>query len=314
MEYFIIINNVQQGPFSIEELRLRNLSSETLVWAEGMVQWTPAWKVEELKPLFYGNSQSQGPAMPSPPPPFNPTEVSKEQPMNPYGVNSQQQSQVGTNVESKPKSSHRLIWAGVIIIGLLLFMGITNPSKDDHREAIREKITRGITHAVASQNNDDFFQSLSMISHLFAGPLVNMTLDNVLEYNNYVLFSTTSIQTKKGDITTSYGIFGKVFTTSEEKIASMVSSVVDQSGVEHSMNNNTNVDDPTNINAPQDQKDNKTETQSADTTDLGTAISSSIINHVGSKVKRKIKESTDSTTSNSIGELLDKIIQLIKGG
>ena len=42
MQYFIVINDVQQGPFSIDELRQRNITSDTLVWAEGMPQWTPA--------------------------------------------------------------------------------------------------------------------------------------------------------------------------------------------------------------------------------------------------------------------------------
>ncbi|HEY9551047.1 MAG TPA: DUF4339 domain-containing protein, partial [Prevotella sp.] len=34
MRYFIIENNQQQGPFSIYELRDKNISSETLVWSE----------------------------------------------------------------------------------------------------------------------------------------------------------------------------------------------------------------------------------------------------------------------------------------
>lgn len=44
MRYFIYADNRQQGPFSVSELMERGLSSETLVWAEGMEQWTPAWQ------------------------------------------------------------------------------------------------------------------------------------------------------------------------------------------------------------------------------------------------------------------------------
>ena len=36
MRYFIYADNRQQGPFSVSELMERGLSSETLVWAEGM--------------------------------------------------------------------------------------------------------------------------------------------------------------------------------------------------------------------------------------------------------------------------------------
>lgn len=52
MNYFIIVNDTQQGPYTIEELRQRHIDASTLVWAEGMAQWTPAWQVEELKTLF----------------------------------------------------------------------------------------------------------------------------------------------------------------------------------------------------------------------------------------------------------------------
>lgn len=54
MNYFIIVNDAQQGPYTIEELRQRHIDTSTLVWAEGMAQWTPAWQVEELKTLFNG--------------------------------------------------------------------------------------------------------------------------------------------------------------------------------------------------------------------------------------------------------------------
>lgn len=50
MEYFIIDNNGQQaGPFSQDQLVQKAISPETLVWKQGMADWTPAWKVEELK-------------------------------------------------------------------------------------------------------------------------------------------------------------------------------------------------------------------------------------------------------------------------
>ena len=42
MTYFILINNQQQGPYTLDELRSRNITSATLVWREGMADWTPA--------------------------------------------------------------------------------------------------------------------------------------------------------------------------------------------------------------------------------------------------------------------------------
>lgn len=70
MRYFIYADNRQQGPFSVSELMERGLSSETLVWAEGMEQWTPAWQVRELKDAMEGKAQ------PGPVPPPLPSEPS----------------------------------------------------------------------------------------------------------------------------------------------------------------------------------------------------------------------------------------------
>ena len=53
MEYFIIENNgLQAGPFSLEQLVQKAITPETLVWAQGMKDWTPAWKIAELKTVL----------------------------------------------------------------------------------------------------------------------------------------------------------------------------------------------------------------------------------------------------------------------
>lgn len=50
--YYIIVNNKQQGPYSIAQLRQLNITPQTPVWAQGMADWTIAARVDDLKPLF----------------------------------------------------------------------------------------------------------------------------------------------------------------------------------------------------------------------------------------------------------------------
>ena len=64
MEFFIYRDNKQQGPYTPEQLAGMGITSETLVWSEGMEQWTPAWQVTELKDVLAGKVQ----ARPVPPP------------------------------------------------------------------------------------------------------------------------------------------------------------------------------------------------------------------------------------------------------
>ena len=59
----------QKGMFTPEELRHENVRRETLVWAEGMPQWTRAEEVEELKYLFTGAPAPKAPVVEEVPPP-----------------------------------------------------------------------------------------------------------------------------------------------------------------------------------------------------------------------------------------------------
>ena len=60
MEFFIIDRNGQQaGPFSFDQLVQKGISPETLVWKQGMADWTPAWKVEELRAVLEATEANQ---------------------------------------------------------------------------------------------------------------------------------------------------------------------------------------------------------------------------------------------------------------
>lgn len=220
MRYFIIINNVQQGPFSFEELHRHSITSDTLVWTEGMAQWLPAWQIDELKPLFYGRSSDTAGSVPPPPPPFTPSgHVSADGPIG----TACSDHQAGYPSDSTPKRSRPVyVWSGIILLGLAILMAITNPSKENHQAVIRENATRALSKAIGAESDDILSMGLSIFDKMLATPIINEALDHMLQYHNYVLFSTTSIETKDGNTTTSYGVLGKVFTADEEKMADYI--------------------------------------------------------------------------------------------
>lgn len=51
-EYYIVIDDVKQGSFSIEELRKKDIFASTLIWTEEMEDWTEAYDFEELKDVL----------------------------------------------------------------------------------------------------------------------------------------------------------------------------------------------------------------------------------------------------------------------
>ena len=76
MNYFIIENGQQAGPFTIDQLRSKGVTGETNVWREGMAQWGKAKDLPELASLLqvapppanppYGQPYGQQPYTPQP--------------------------------------------------------------------------------------------------------------------------------------------------------------------------------------------------------------------------------------------------------
>lgn len=65
MKYWVIINNQQLGPFTLEELRRQAVDAATPVWCKGMADWLPLSSVPELSSILLPPAlPSAGAAMP----------------------------------------------------------------------------------------------------------------------------------------------------------------------------------------------------------------------------------------------------------
>jgi hypothetical protein len=51
-QYYIYLNNQQEGPLYIEDLKRMSISRETLVWHEGLTEWQRAESVTDLSDYF----------------------------------------------------------------------------------------------------------------------------------------------------------------------------------------------------------------------------------------------------------------------
>lgn len=50
--YYIVVDGKQQGPFTQDELRQCNLTTETYIWREGLTNWVKAGTLPELSSLL----------------------------------------------------------------------------------------------------------------------------------------------------------------------------------------------------------------------------------------------------------------------
>ena len=73
--YYIHVNGLQKGPFTIEQLSAEGITPDTMVWRAGMQQWAAASTLPELYVIFQAPPVNPGPTYQG---------VPHQQP-NPYG-------------------------------------------------------------------------------------------------------------------------------------------------------------------------------------------------------------------------------------
>lgn len=287
MKYFIVENNKQSGPFSIYQLKDKGITSETLVWAEGMTDWTPAWKVDELRAFLFNTKDA------STPPPL-PEDM--EQP-------AAAQAEPAAAIEKKkPQGSSCLkrMFVGFLFLlaVLLVAMAVSCPSEQAHKNKIKEKITLALEQS-AQRNNNLFGVGIGLVRHLLTDEILDRVLDEMVDYHNYYVFSKCTINSDGKDKNISYGAFARVFTMNEDDLSRYIDEHNPLSGFEPA-----------------------TGTQQADTTagtqiqpadgDLMNDIQEEIIGSLSRIVKKQVGERTDSTTSDAINKIVDGVTDMIR--
>lgn len=100
MKYWVIFNNKQEGPFTLEELRHYPLTMNTPVWHQGLPQWVQAQEVAELRSLIEQKN-------PAPQTPYGTAPYVREQSSAPqqsaYG---QQPSQAAGQQQAYPRQTY----------------------------------------------------------------------------------------------------------------------------------------------------------------------------------------------------------------
>ena len=309
MEFFIIDHNGQQaGPFSFDQLVQKGISPETLVWKQGMADWAPAWKVEDLKAVLEAIRANQQQAQQQ--------DYQKAQ-QEAYQQGFQQGAAMNSNFQqqSKKKTSH---FAMKMVIGLIIFIlalfAITNPSADAHKEKVRTEASKAVEKAVGSTDNNFFSQALRSVAKMMAGSMMDEAMNQLFEYHNYIVCSTGSVEFNGKPHTVSFGILGNVYTMNADDMVKALESA-DNLHIEES-ESNVSSDTPN-----MDSSDSEDQADS-DEGSLSTRMQKKLeekanqafdkaADKVSKKVEEKINQKLEETTdSSSIEKIIDKILEL----
>lgn len=326
MEFFIIDRNGQQaGPFSFDQLVQKGISPETLVWKQGMADWTPAWKVEELKAVLEAveanqsnqNIQKQEGVQQGFQQGANQQQDYQKAQQEAYQQGFQQGAAMNSNFQQQPKkkTSH---FAMKMVIGLIIFIlaifAITNPSADAHKEKVRTEASKAVEKAVGSTDNNFFSQALRSVAKMMAGSVMDEAMNQLFEYHNYIVCSTGSVEFNGKPHTVSFGILGNVYTMNADDMVKALESA-DNLHIEES-ESNVSSDTPN-----MDSSDSEDQADS-DEGSLSTRMQKKLeekanqafdkaADKVSKKVEEKINQKLDETTdSSSIEKIIDKILEL----
>ena len=350
MEFFIIDHNGQQaGPFSFDQLVQKGISPETLVWKQGMTDWTPAWKVEDLRAVLEAveanqsnrNAQKQEGVLQD----FQQQGANQQQSFQ-QGANQQQDYQkaqqqdyqkaqqeayqqgfqqgaaMNSNFQQQPKkkTSH---FAMKMVIGLIIFIlalfAITNPSADAHKEKVRTEASKAVEKAVGSTDNNFFSQALRSVAKMMAGSMMDEAMNQLFEYHNYIVCSTGSVEFNGKPHTVSFGILGNVYTMNADDMVKALESADNlhieesESNVSSDTPNMDGSDSEANVNEDQAESDEgsfSTRMQKKLEEKANQAFDKAA-DKVSKKVEEKINQKLEETTdSSSIEKIIDKILEL----
>ena len=334
MEFFIIDHNGQQaGPFSFDQLVQKGISPETLVWKQGMADWTPAWKVEELKAVLEAVEANQSNQSNQNVQKQEGVQQGFQQQGFQQGANQQQNYQkaqqeayqqgfqqgaaMNSNFQQQPKkkTSH---FAIKMVIGLIIFIlaifAITNPSADAHKEKVRTEASKAVEKAVGSTDNNFFSQALRSVAKMMAGSVMDEAMNQLFEYHNYIVCSTGSVEFNGKPHTVSFGILGNVYTMNADDMVKALESA-DNLHIEESESNVSSDTPNMDSSDSEDQADSdegsfSTKMQKKLEEKANQAFDKAA-DKVSKKVEEKINQKLDETTdSSSIEKMIDKILEL----
>lgn len=336
MEFFIIDRNGQQaGPFSFDQLVQKGISPETLVWKQGMADWTPAWKVEDLRAVLEAveanqsnqNAQKQEGVLQD----FQQQGANQQQAhqqdyqkaqQEAYQQGFQQGAAMNSNFQQQPKkkTSH---FAMKMVIGLIIFIlalfAVTNPSADAHKEKVRTEASKAVEKAVGSTDNNFFSQALRSVAKMMAGSMMDEAMNQLFEYHNYIVCSTGSVEFNGKPHTVSFGILGNVYTMNADDMVKALESA-DNLHIEESESNVSS--DTPNMDGSDSEANVNEDQADSDEGSLSTRMQKKLeekanqafdkaADKVSKKVEEKINQKLEETTdSSSIEKIIDKILEL----
>ena len=197
----------------------------------------------------------------------------------------------------QPQQSHKALIAGIIIaVVVLVVLAITNPDRRQHTDAIARAFTEAFDNEMEKSGISD--SALGEIGNMIADRMTASMVDQLLDYHNYIIFSKSTITIVGKSYTVSWGLLGRVFTVSNDRLSQKLEKRLHLPTIDRE---STVVKETT---APDG-------TTSIDSTTVSRKGAEKIVDGVSDIVKDQVEQNTDSSTSSTINKLIDDVKSLL---
>ena len=179
---------------------------------------------------------------------------------------------------------------------VLVVLAITNPDRRQHTDAIARAFTEVFDNEMDKSGISD--SALGEIGNMIADRMTASMVDQLLDYHNYIIFSKSTITIADKSYTVSWGLLGRVFTVSNDRLSQKLEKRLHLPTIDRE---STVVKETT---APDG-------TTSIDSTTVSRKGAEKIVDGVSDIVKDQVEQNTDSATSSTINKLIDDVKSLL---
>ena len=234
MIFYLKQNGWKEGPFSIDELKDKNVGPESFVMPQDGDEWKRAYLFPELEQLWNKTEVDPAKEETSPVPEVdvepNKTETRAEAQQT-SGRDEQSTEKLLTIKDTikaiykgMGKGARAALWVAVAALLLL----VLNPGAARHKEAVAEQLKISanelLTEKTSGMKGDVLSQGLGMLVMSQVPAVIDFWVDKQLVYDNYGVCSFSSIYDAEGGEyhKLSFGVLGMVFTFDHDMVTKYV--------------------------------------------------------------------------------------------
>ena len=120
------------------------------------------------------------------------------------------------------------IWLA-IVVAVLVLLAFTCPKKEQHMDAIMNKVSAVTEKKLAESTGDSGWgKGLAVFGSMVTNQLVKLALENSLVYDNYVFFSLAKMEYDGEMKTISVGALNQIFTFSEKDLEDVIDGALEK--------------------------------------------------------------------------------------